>query len=168
MNKGIIKYIVMFVVFFALQLLVLNNINLGGYINPFIYILFIILLPFDTPGWLLLVLGFLTGLTMDAFTNTLGMHSSATLFLAFVRPYVISAISTSENTDKTSSPNINANGIDWFMRYSIILVVFHHLALFYLEAFTFHHFFITLTRVILSSLITFIFILISQFFMFNK
>ncbi len=168
MNKGIIKYIVMFVVFFALQLLVLNNINLGGYINPFIYILFIILLPFDTPGWLLLVLGFLTGLTMDAFTNTLGMHSSATLFLAFVRPYVISAISTSENTDKTSSPNINANGIDWFVRYSIILVVFHHLALFYLEAFTFHHFFITLTRVILSSLITFIFILISQFFMFNK
>jgi rod shape-determining protein MreD len=168
MNKGLLKYVLMFVVFFALQLLVLNNINLGGYINPFIYILFIILLPFNTPGWLLLILGFFTGLTMDSFSNTLGMHSSATLFLCFIRPYVISIISTSENTDKASSPNLSSNGLEWFIRYSLILIVAHHIVLFYLEAFTFAHFFLTLARVLISSATTFVFILLSQFFFFNK
>jgi len=158
----------MFVAFFALQLLVLNNINLGGYINPYIYILFIILLPFNTPGWLLLILGFFTGLTMDSFSNTLGMHSSATLFLSFIRPYIISIISTSENTDKASSPNLSSNGLEWFIRYSLILIVAHHIVLFYLEAFTFAHFFLTLARVLISSAITFLFILLSQFFIFNK
>ena len=168
MNKGLLKYGLMFIVLFALQLLVFNNINLGGYINPYIYILFIILLPFNTPGWILLSLGFLTGLTMDAFMSTLGMHSSATLFLAFIRPYIVNVISTSENFDKASSPNLSLNGIEWFIRYSLILIVCHHFVLFYLEVFSFAHFFVTFARVLLSSLVTFLFILLSQFFIFNK
>lgn len=148
----------------AIQILVLNNIRLGGYINPYIYILFIMLLPFEIPGWILLILGFLTGLTMDAFSGTLGMHSSATLFIAFLRPMVLSNISTHETTDKKGRPTLSMNDIGWFVKYTLIIVVAHHLVLFYLEAFSFTHFFATLLRVILSSLITFFFILISQFY----
>ena len=97
MSKQLTRYALTFIVLLALQILILNNIKLGGYINPYIYILFIMLLPFEIPGWLLLILGFLTGLTMDAFAGTLGMHSTATLFIAFLRPFILSNISTHES-----------------------------------------------------------------------
>jgi hypothetical protein len=158
----------MFIVLMAIQILVLNNIRLGGYINPFIYILFIMLLPFETPGWILLILGFLTGLTMDAFLGTLGMHSSATLLIAFLRPFVISNISTRDNADKKGNPVLSMNDLGWFIKYTLIMVFVHHFTLFYIESFTFTHFFATLFRVILSSIMTFAFIFLSQFFVYNK
>jgi len=165
MSKQLTRYALTFVVLLALQILFLNNIRLGGYINPYIYILFIMLLPFEIPGWLLLILGFLTGLTMDAFAGTLGMHSSATLFIAFLRPYILSNISTHESTDKKGSPTLNMKDIGWFVKYTLLIVIAHHFVLFYLETFSFIHFFSTLLRVILSSLMTVTFILISQFFL---
>jgi len=164
MSKHLTRYALTFVVLFALQILILNNIRLGGYINPYIYILFIMLLPFEIPGWLLLILGFLTGLTMDAFAGTLGMHSSATLFIAFLRPYILSNISTHESAEKKGSPSLSMKDVGWFIKYTLLIVIAHHFVLFYLEAFSFTHFFSTLLRVILSSIITAFFIIISQFF----
>jgi len=168
MSKLIARYAILFILLMALQLLVLNNIKLGGYINPYIYILFIMLLPFEIPGWMLLVLGFLTGLIMDAFSGTLGMHSTATLFIAFIRPTVLSNISTHDTADKKGAPSMNSNDIGWFIKYTLIIVFVHHFILFYIEAFSFAHFFATLFRVVLSSIITSIFILLSQFFVYNK
>lgn len=158
----------MFGVLLALQLLVFENIKLGGYINPYIYILFILLLPFETPGWILLLLGFFTGLIMDSFYNTLGIHSSATLFMAFIRPYIISNLSTHEQTNATATPTMYQNGVEWFVKYSLLLVLAHHILLFYLEAFSFVNFFATMARVLLSTLVTFILILLSQFLFFKK
>lgn len=164
MSKNLTRYALTFVVLIALQVLILNNIKLGGFINPYIYILFIMLLPFEVPGWLLLLLGFLTGLTMDAFAGTLGMHSSATLFIAFLRPTILSSISTHEMSDKKGSPALNTKDIGWFIKFTLLMVIAHHFVLFYLETFSFVHFFSTLVRVILSSIFTAFFIIISQFF----
>jgi len=168
MSKTITRYAIIFIVLMALQLLVLNNIKLGGYINPYIYIFFIMLLPFEIPGWLLLSLGFFTGLTVDAFSSTLGMHSSATLFLAFLRPTILSNISTRESSDKSGSFTLASSDIVWFVKFTLIMVFTHHFVLFFLESFTFTHFFGTLLRIILSSIATSVFILISQFFMIRK
>lgn len=163
MSKQLTRYALTFISLIAIQLLVLNNIKLGGYINPYIYILFIMLLPFEIKGWLLLLFGFLTGLTMDAFTGTLGMHSSATLFIAFLRPYILTNISTHSTTDKKGRPTMSMTDLGWFIRYSVFIVIAHHVMLFYLETFSFTHFFHTLLRVILSSIVTIFFILLSQF-----
>lgn len=168
MSKQLIRYALTFVALIALQLLVLNNINLGGYINPYVYILFIMLLPFEIPGWSLLILGFLTGLIIDAFSGTLGMHSSATLFIAFIRPTVLSNISTYELDDKKGSPTMSMNDIGWFIKYTLVMVFAHHFVLFYLETFSFTHFFATLLRIILSSILTVLFILLSQFFVIRR
>lgn len=168
MSKQLIRYALTFVALIALQLLVLNNINLGGYINPYVYILFIMLLPFEIPGWILLILGFLTGLIIDAFSGTLGMHSSATLFIAFIRPTVLSNISTYELDDKKGSPTMSMNDIGWFIKYTLVMVFAHHFVLFYLETFSFTHFFATLLRIILSSILTVLFILLSQFFVIRR
>jgi len=168
MSKTLIRYGLIFLGLIAFQLLVLNNIRLGGYINPYVYILFIMLLPFDTPGWLLLGLGFITGLTMDAFLSTLGMHSSATLFLAFMRPTILSNISSRDSSDKSSGPTLVMNDLLWYLKYTLLMVFSHHFVLFFLESFSFTNFFSTILRILLSTLVTSVFIIITQVFMSRK
>lgn len=162
MDKGIIRYMGLFIILIALQLLIFNNIQLSGFINPYVYVLFILLLPYETPGWLLLTLGFFTGLVIDTFMNTFGMHTSATLFMAFMRPFVLSMLTDREDIDKKGNPSMAINGLGWFLRYSIILVLAHHFVLFFIESFTFVNFFSTLWRIILSTIVTSLFIAISQ------
>lgn len=162
MGKSIIRYAIWFVILILLQLVVFNNLQLSGYINPYIYVMFILILPYEISGWLLLIIGFLTGLTVDTFMNTFGMHSSATLLMAFLRPYVLTLFTDREDINQKGSPSMKINGFVWFLKYSIALIFMHHLSLFFIESFTFTSFFHTLWRVILSTLITTIFILIGQ------
>jgi len=168
MIKQIPRYILSFFLLVLLQVLILNNIQLGGFINPYVYILFILILPFNTPKWLLLILGFLLGFSIDLFTNTLGMHSSATVFIAFLRPFVLKIISPRDGYESETSPTVSFYGISWFIQYSTILVFAHHLILFYIEVFRFSDFFITLLRIILSSVLSLLIIFISQYFYRNK
>jgi rod shape-determining protein MreD len=157
-----------FILLVLFHVLVLNNIQFSGFVNPFMYVLFILLLPFETPRWVLLVSGFLLGLSIDIFSNTLGLHASATLFMAFLRPYVLGVISPRDGYETGTYPRVFYYGITWFLRYTIILVFAHHLFLFYLEVFRFSEFFRTLLRIILSSSFSVLFIVLSQYIVFRK
>lgn len=168
MIRDLLKYVIMFVVLVLLQALLLNNIQFSGYVNPYLYVLFILLLPFETPRYLLLFLGFFLGLSIDIFSNTPGMHASATTFMAFLRPSTIDLISSRDNVDATSSPRLTLMGFGWFMRYTLLLVVAHHLFLFFVEAFSVNAFIHTLTRSLLSAAFTIILIIISQFLIFKE
>jgi len=161
---NIVRFI--FLVFF--QVLILNHINLGGYINPYFYIYFILLLPFDTPRWMLLLIAFILGLGIDIFTNTIGLNASACVVMAFFRPFVISAISSGPESLIGDTPSLRSQGIKWFLYYSIILVVSHHFTLFYLEIFRFSEFMATFVRVLLSSSFTMLLVLISEYLLYPK
>ncbi|KAB2859706.1 MAG: rod shape-determining protein MreD [Flavobacteriales bacterium] len=167
MIREVIIYILMFLALVLTQVLVLNNIELGGYINPYLYVFFILALPFETHDNLVLVLAFVLGLTIDVFTSTLGIHTSATVFLAFSRKYVLKLISPRGGYDFGTAPNLQSMGMSWFMTYSIILVLCHHIFLFYVESFSFSQFFSTFARVILSSIFTLILVFIVQLFNYN-
>lgn len=167
MNKSPIWYILLFVVAILMQVLFMNNIQFSRFVNPYIYILFILLLPISTPRYLLLLLGFFLGLIVDIFTNTPGIHASATVFMAFLRPVIVNS-STIDDTDVILPPSIARFGFSWFARYAGFLILAHHLFLFFIEMFTFQNFFITLSRSLLSAIFTFVFIVISQFLMFRK
>jgi cell shape-determining protein MreD len=158
-----LKNIGRFVFLILFQVLILNNIQFSGYINPYFYIYFILLLPFETPRWLLLLSAFLLGLSLDAFTNTFGLNASACVLMAFARPFVISAISTGTAFMIGHSPSLKNQGMKWFAYYSIILVLVHHFALFYLEIFRFTEFFQTLFRVLLSSVFTLLIVFIAEY-----
>ena len=165
MTEVFVRNIVRFMFLVLLQVLILNNIQFSGYINPYFYIYFILLLPFDTPRWLLLISAFLLGFSIDAFTNTLGLNTAASVFIAFLRPFVITAIST--GTELTAGPSLRSQGLKWFAYYSIILVLVHHVTLFYLEIFRFTEFFQTLLRVLLSSIFTLLLIFIAEYLSFS-
>lgn len=163
MNSSILKYIGSWVLLVLVQVLLLNHVQISGYINPYIYILFILNLPFSTPKYLLLLLGFLLGLNVDMFSNTLGIHAAATTFVAFIRPFVINLISSRDVLELNQEPSIEELGFSWVFRYTVILVLAHHLFLFYVEVFTLQGFVYTLFRVFLSSIFTIILITISKF-----
>ncbi len=168
MIKDLIKYSIMFVVLVLIQVLILNNIQFSGYINPFLYVLFILLLPFQTPVYLQLLLGFILGLTIDVFSNTPGIHSSATVFLAFIRPHVLELLSGRDSQEKGFSPRIKVLGFAWFLKYTIMLVLCHHIFLFFAEAFTLSGAFYTLLRCLLSSVLSIILVIISQYIIFKN
>jgi len=150
------------------QVLVLNNIQVSGYINPYMYVLFILLLPFETPRWLLLISGFVIGISIDLFANTLGMHTSATVFMAFLRPYILKLLMPHDEYEQSTYPRLYYYGFTWFLKYSLVLVFLHHTFLFYVEAFRITFFFHTMLRVLLSTLFSVFLILLSQFFIFRK
>ncbi|MFP4058868.1 MAG: rod shape-determining protein MreD [Bacteroidales bacterium] len=168
MIKVLPRNMLRFVLLVFFQVLVLNNIQLGGYINPYLYILFILLLPFETPPWMLLLTGFLLGLTIDLFVHTPGVHTIATLFMAFSRPYVLDLFAPREGYETGTFPRLYYYGLEWFLKYTLILVFAHHLVLFYVEVFRFSDFFSTFLRVILSTFFSTILVVISQYFVFRK
>jgi len=165
---NIFKYSFIFIVSVVLQVLVFNNILIGRVISPFFYILFLVLLPFNTPRSLLLFLAFVLGLSIDIFTNTMGVHAFACVFTAFIRPGVLSIIATRETQESVSAPRVENMSLQWFAGYAAFIVGVHHLVLFYIEAFTLEGFLFTLIRVILSSILTLTLIVLSQFLIFRK
>lgn len=164
----IARNIVRFIILVLIQVLVFDNIMLNGFFNPYIYILFILLMPFETPRWLLLLAGFLMGLSIDLFSNTLGMHTAATVLIAFVRPWVLGILAPRDGYESDTYPRIHYYSLRWFAAYALIITFLHHLTLFYIEVFQFHDFFSTLLRVFLSTLLSTSTIILSQYFIFRK
>ncbi len=160
MEKLIFRYVLRFLLLVIIQVFVLNKIQLSGYINPYAYIFFILTLPFDTPRYLMLFLAFFLGLSIDIFLDSSGMHTSATLLIAFMRPWIINAISIKKEFEPKSFPDLHNMDTRWILLYSIIMVFIHHTFLFFLEVLSFSNLFSILSQSIISSFITFILIII--------
>jgi rod shape-determining protein MreD len=164
MINSVLRFCLIFILLILLQVLLFNNIEFSGYVNPYIYVMFILLLPIEIPSWLLLLLSFGTGLIIDFFSGSPGMHTSATVLIGFVRPYVLRLVSPRDGYESGSDPSMLAYGFRWFATYTLLMVLIHHTALFYLEVFRFADFFRTLLRVILSTLFSMTFILLIEFY----
>jgi rod shape-determining protein MreD len=165
------QYIIRILTFFFLvflQVLVFDNMQFSGYVNPYIYILFILLLRFETQKWILLLLAFSLGITIDILSSTPGIHAIATLVMAFCRPYLLVYIAPRNGYEDFVPPRIENYGFGWFLRYTFLMVFIHHMILFYVEAFSFDNFFHTFLRVVLSAFFSITFIVLSQFFIFKK
>lgn len=164
----IIRNIVRFLVVILFQVLVMDNVMINGYMIPQVYLLFILLMPFETPRWVQLLSGFLLGMGIDLFLNTPGMHTFATVAVAFIRPYFLNLLAPRDGYEPDSFPRIHFYGFLWFLKYTLIIVLIHHFILFYLEVFQLKDFFPTLLRVILSAILSTSTIVLSQFFVFRK
>lgn len=156
MIKELLRYMGLAVVLFALQLLVFNNINFHGYIAPYIYPMLLLVLPLSLRHWHLLIIGFACGLLMDVFMHTLGLHATAMLIVAYLRPFV-----TPSDTSRAYAPGMRM-GFRWFLKYALLGILVHHTVLFILEAFTFNNLSITLLRIVLSTIASTLFILILE------
>lgn len=164
MINTILRFSIITILLILLQVLVLNNIQFSGYVNPYVYVMIILLLPSVTPSWLVLIISFVTGLIIDLFSGSPGMHASATLLAGFSRPLVLRLISPRDGYESGSDLSMAAYGFRWFFIYAATIVLIHHTALFFLEVFRFTDFFRTILRILLSSLFTLGFILLIEYY----
>ena len=152
MNSAVIMGFVRFFLLLAAQLIIFNNINLFGYINPFPYILFVILFPVNGNKQLLIISSFLLGITMDLFSNSGGVHTTACLILAYARPSILKfsfGVSYEYQTIK-----INDSLTSERFSFLLVSVVIHHFTLFILEVFQLSFLWDILLRTIIGTLFT--------------
>ena len=166
-SKAILINIFRWFVLLFVQIFLLRNLNYYNLSTPFIYILFILILPFRIPNLLLFILAFITGLTMDAFYDTLGVHTSACAVLALVRILFIS-VSLNRDAVDEPEPSLGNMGFKWFTLYAIVCTLMHHLVVFFLEAFKFSELFYTLSRALISGIFTLFIILLVEFTFHNR
>ena len=169
MLNEVLKNIGRFILLVLLQGLILNEVNLWqGVAIPYLYILVLLMLPLETPRWLELIIGLVLGLTIDMFTNTLGMHASACVLLAYVRPLYLKGIAPRDGYEFGQRPGIQDLGLSWFIKYAGVLILVHHFWLFFVEVYSLKGFFNTVLRVFASSVLTLILAIISQYLIMTK
>jgi rod shape-determining protein MreD len=149
------------------QILLLRNLNFYNLANPFVYILFLLLLPFSTPNLLLYLIAFITGLTVDAFYDTVGVHTAACVTLVFVRVLFISVSVSRDNFDEPE-PSLGNMGLKWFLLYASLCTFAHHIVLFFLETFRISEFSYTLVRCLLSGIFTLFLLLLIEFIFYSR
>lgn len=164
-NSDIIINIVRFVLLIFLQVMILNNINVAGYINPYIYILFILLFPLDGDKGLLIFLSFLLGLSIDIFGDSGGVHAGACAFIAYIRPIVLKY--SFGVSYEYKSVKINKADAMERLTYIASLVFMHHLIMFALEIFSFKHIWLILKSTLFSGIFTIV-IIICTMIIFNR
>jgi len=153
-------------IYLIIQIYILNEILFASYINPYIYLIILIIMPYKIPKWFLLFYAFIIGFLIDLFSGTLGIHSSACLILVLLKS-PISKITIPHNIiEETDELVMQKIGAKSFILFSFILVLIHHTILFILEHVALD--FQILMKIIASTIITTIIISITQLFFFKS
>lgn len=168
MSKVIPANLIRFFLLIFIQAFLLKNLGYYNLAVPFLYILFILLLPFGISNFLLFLLAFVTGLTVDVFYDTPGINAAACTVLALVRVLFISITVQRQGFENEPEPRLGIMGFRWFFFYSIFLTLFHHTTLFLLETFSLATLNYTLLRIVLSSILTIFLILVAEFVFYRK
>ncbi|MCS6820659.1 MAG: Rod shape-determining protein MreD [Microscillaceae bacterium] len=158
-NTNIFRQIAYFFLYILIQIFLAKNLVLFEVAFCFVYVGFLLLLPLDTDRLVLLLLGFVLGLMIDSFYDTLGIHAFACVFIAYLRPWLISLLAEQE----VNYISIHQTGWGWFSTYSLPLIFIHHLLIFFIEATSFQYLATTIVKVVSSTLFTFSLVVISQY-----
>jgi rod shape-determining protein MreD len=155
MNNLIINNSFRFLALVLLQVLVLNHINLFGYLNPMVYIVWVVLFPIRKNKNSFLILSFLLGLSIDFFSDSGGINAAATLFIAFIRLPILKIVLKKTDFDFLLF-NLRAISFGKAFLFISVLTITHHFIIFSLEYFSLNSFTTIISNTILTSFITII------------
>ena len=163
--SSLVKNIVRFIFFILVQVFVLNQIPpLHHLVNPYVYFLFILWLPFKMGRRSLMLVALVLGLCLDYFTKTPGLHAAPCVLIAYFRPFVINLLIPHEGADTNyEEPSFRSMGFAPYFIYAAVLTLVHHAFLFLLEALQFAGFFYFIVKTLLSVAISLLIILIVEF-----
>lgn len=147
---GIFVHIFRFLFFILAQALIFNQLEIGLGIHPMIYPLFILLLPFELNPLLLLVIACTMGLSIDALSNTYGLHTSSLLVVAYLRPFIFKIFAPRDGYDSNKEGSISEMGQRWFVYVFGILLLVHHFWFFLFEMFKWNELLFIFQKTILS------------------
>jgi rod shape-determining protein MreD len=168
--SSLLRYIIRFVLLILVQVFVLNQIPpLHQYFPPLLYYVFILWLPFNIGRTQLLIVSFITGLALDFFTKTPGMHAAACVLVGYIRPFIINIIVPQQGVEfNYREPSATSLGNIQYMIYVVVLTLFHHVMLFSIQAFQFGNIVYLLFKTLGASLISLLLILVVEIVFMRK
>lgn len=147
-----------YVVVMLLQVLLFDQLQLWGVCHPYIYVLCLLMLPITLPHSVDMLIGAAVGLVMDVFCNSLGIHMAACVLLMLIRPYLLGVI-VNDKDRLNEQINLRTIGLEALVRYTVILVLVHHLTVFSLAAWSWSHMSFALIETAVSSAVTILVVL---------
>lgn len=147
-------YFLLFLCTALFQIFLFDNVSVSIYLNPLVYVAFIVLLPLDIAPVVLLGAGLAMGAAMDATMGAAGINTIATLLIAFARPAILAVLYRRDDLREGGVPSPERLGHRVFLDYVIVLVVLHHVVFFSLEALSWDHVLRTVVRIIASSAVS--------------
>jgi len=168
--SSLVKNIIRFILFILVQVFVLHQVpSLHKFITPYLYYLFIIWLPFSMGRSALMLLAFVFGLSLDYFLKTPGLHAAACVLVAYVRPFLINMLIRQEGDEQNyASPSITSMGWAPYFMMVFILTLLHHGYLVFLEWMQFGSFLYFLGKVLATTGISMLLVLITELLFFRK
>jgi hypothetical protein len=162
--SDLVKNIIRLILFLTVQVFVLNKIPfLHQFVVPYLYFLFILWLPFSISRFGLLVIGFFTGLLLDYFTWTPGLHTAACVLIAYIRPFIINLL-IPKDTEEFNYREPSPRALGWapYTVYALLLTLFHHTYLTLLQWLQFGTFLQFLIKVVATTAISMLLILTTE------
>jgi len=153
MNSTALANIIRFVVLVFVQVLLLRDVEFGEYgyyLKIFIYPLALLMLPLKMPTWATLIIAFVTGLAVDMFYNTAGMHAGACVAMMFIRPLFINLLEPRGGYENNPLPVKDKLGTSWFIQYVAYCLAVFMLVFFIYETFLFEDFGKAVIKALLS------------------
>jgi hypothetical protein len=162
-SNSLLSHTARLLFFLALQIILFRGLVLFNVAFCFIYLGAIITLPKEISHTYLVLVSFLAGVIVDAFYNTMGMHTAACTLIGYLRPYILLFVTPQRGYEDKSDFSIKTMGFIWFITFVGILVLIHHFFIFFLELGSFTLFFTTLLKVVCTFVFTMFMIVIFQF-----
>ena len=166
-TRRLVRQLFAFLAYLAIHVLLVRYISIGAHAFCFLYLAFILLLPIEVGIIPLLFIGFFSGLTVDLFGNTPGIHAAATVLLAYLRNFWLESITPQGGYEQGSSLLVQNQGLTWFLTYAFPLIFVQHLVLFLLEAGNMSLIGTVLLNTLLSSVFTFSICVLVQYLFYS-
>lgn len=170
MTRGgnILTYSIYFIAFLAIQVILFMHFSLfAGMAFCYFYILFILMLPIQLSHVMLMLVAFFTGLSVDLFYSTQGIHAAVSVLVAYMRPYLINLLTPRGGYDESVELSISSLGSRWFVTYASILIFVHHFTLFIIESIGFGNVLLLLGKTIASSIFTLVMVILAQYLIYT-
>lgn len=167
-SQLVLRNIGRFLLLMLLQLFVLDNIYLGGYINPCLYVLFIAMLPTSMPVIPMMLLSFGMGLLVDISSNMLGFNAFACTAVAFFRKVWFDNILRGDNESEIDMPSIRSVSYQQYSIYLFLILLIFNFLYYLLLVFDFGELPSILLTTLLSSIITWLLAILYQSILFRK
>lgn len=163
MTRSNIIQAVSFFLYLFFQVIILKNAVLFHTAFCFLYIAYLLLMPVETNPLFLMVLGFVMGVFIDMFYDSLGLHALSCVLIVYLRKYWLARLTPQGGYDNGAIPGLALSGVQWFLVYALPLILVHHAILFFTEAGGFQYFAFTLGKILASTIYTTLVILIVQY-----
>lgn len=164
----LIRQIITFISLVLLQVLIFNNVPAIGMISPYIYIAFILMLPVNLSPSLVLLISFVTGFLIDLSISSYGVHASASVMMAAIRPTMLNFLAPRQGYESQNIPILSNFGFSWALKYITVCTAVHHVMLYICFTFTFEGLGFLFLRMLINIALTVFVIILSELFIFKK